>query len=279
MRKLLSADFSRLRKSKVFWGLELAVFACGVFFYFLVWYNVQNLGSDWLKKSADIYFFFLVLYGMEILTAVFSSYYVGTEYSDGTIRNKLYVGHSRRAIYFSKWVVIAVVSVIFLFTYFLTAVMIGIPTSGVEVVTVIKDIGVRIGMSLVIVLAYTSLFTLTSMLDSNKARSVAVNIFLALGILLAGILLYMQLTQPEYTSRMIMQADGSYIRENGVLNPNYVSGTSRTLLSIVSAFLPSAQALYVAEGSVLAYGVVAMLVLTLVCAVLGSCLFQRKDIK
>lgn len=279
MRKLLSADFSRLRKSKVFWGLELAVFACGVFFYFLVWYHVQNLGTEWLLKNADIYFFWLMLYGMGILPAVFSSYYVGVEYSDGTMRNKLYVGHSRRDIYFSKWIVIAVVSVTFLLTYFLSAVIVGIPTSGVEVVTTIQDIGRRICMSLVIVLAYTSLFTLTSMLDSNKARSVAVNIFLSLGILLAGILLYMQLAQPEYTSRMIMQADGSYIRENGVLNPNYVSGTSRTLLSIVSAFLPSAQALYVAEGSVLAYGAVAMLVLTLVCTVLGSCLFQKKDIK
>lgn len=101
------------------------------------------------------------------------------------------------------------------------------------------------------------------MLDANKARSVAVNMLLAFGILLAGILVYLLLAQPEYTSRMLMQADGTYMRENGILNPNYLRGTKRILFQLAAAFLPSVQALHVIEGMLSTSGMAAMLVVTL----------------
>lgn len=45
--------------------------------------------------------FFAYSFFIGILSAIFCSLFTGTEYSDGTIRNKIVVGHSRISIYLS----------------------------------------------------------------------------------------------------------------------------------------------------------------------------------
>lgn len=278
MRKLLSSNFSRLWKSKLFWILEAMAFLFGAFMYAVVKSNIQNMGTGWLLSKANYYFFFIILY-VAVLTAVFSSIFLGTEYSDGTLRNKLTVGHCRRDVYISNWILIVAVTVSFILTHFLAAVIIGIPAGGIAVLTAVDHMASKLACSLLIALAYASVFTMTSMMDTSKARCAVVNMVLAVALIVAGFMAYSALMQPELTFRMVKQPDGSYIQEHGIPNPRYVSGNSRTILSIAEAFLPSSLALRVAMGTFSIPGVIGTSALTIFLIAVGIILFKKKDIK
>ena len=106
MRSLLSANFARLWKSRFFWMMEAAVALFGAIVYALTAINTHNFGAAWAVARANVHFF-LVLMVMGPALAVFTGFYIGTEYADGTICNKLCVGHTRRAIYLANLAVCA----------------------------------------------------------------------------------------------------------------------------------------------------------------------------
>ena len=57
--------------------------------------------------------------------AVFIGVFVGTEYSDGTLRNKLIIGHSRSSIYISNLIVCTTAGIIMHLTYIITTILLG----------------------------------------------------------------------------------------------------------------------------------------------------------
>ena len=94
MSKLLRANFLRMRKDKYFWIGMIAMILYGV---------IDSVGQYRNLKVYDmsvtfdtVFFASHIIIGM--LISAFVSLYVGTEYSDGTIRNKLMVWCNRRDI-------------------------------------------------------------------------------------------------------------------------------------------------------------------------------------
>lgn len=107
MRKLLSANFSRLWKDKIFLAI-LAFMTVGAFLI-----NCLNCFGLRDFDGATVYvenIAFNLIYFAGILYAVFISFYIGAEYEQGAIRNKIVVGHSRVQVYFSSLVLCSVVS-------------------------------------------------------------------------------------------------------------------------------------------------------------------------
>lgn len=84
MSKLLSAGFIRLRKDKIFWIALIFMFGAGVFFPVMRYIDMQKSGYI---NNIDNGFFACALF-IGVVMAVFCSLFIGTEYSDGTIRNK-----------------------------------------------------------------------------------------------------------------------------------------------------------------------------------------------
>ncbi len=94
MINLIRAHFARLLQSPVFWLGTAASAASGV----LLWFP----NAAGLAVLPPLY------------CAVVFSLFFGTEYADGTIRNKLIAGHSREAIYLAALATAAAVMWLFL---------------------------------------------------------------------------------------------------------------------------------------------------------------------
>lgn len=278
MRKLLNANFSRLWRCKIFWILELGTFLFSAIAYLFVGVNIKNIGVDWIMRNANFYLFVVLLY-VGVLTSIFSSLFFGTEYSDGTIRNKLMVGHSRKSIYLSNWILNATVTVLLLMAHYLAAVVIGIPVGGIVVVSAIDQLLLKIVYSFVIALTYTAIFTMTTMVNNNKASCAVINILLALLLLIAGFMIFSALEQPEMKYRMVLQNDGSYLMEENIPNPRYISGGLRTVYTIAEAVMPAAFSVRLASDNFAFYHVVGCVILTVLLTVLGETWFKKKDIK
>lgn len=102
MTALLSAQFSRLWKTRAFWIMigataVLSLWLCGVN------YSPEIQSSSRPLVLDDEFFTFFQFSGF--MSAAFISLFLGTEYADSTLRNKLIAGHKRRNIYFSGLIV------------------------------------------------------------------------------------------------------------------------------------------------------------------------------
>lgn len=174
MRKLLSANFSRLWRSKVFWVLESISAIVGAVFYILAVINEKNIGDGWYLCNGN-YYFFLVLVYVGVVMAVFSGFFIGTEYSDRTIRNKIIVGCSRTNIYLTNLVVVVIVGILFTITYITASVCVGLPFLGGLIWEALGPVGWRILTGFIMLLCYGAIFTFFAMLDSSKSRNLIIS--------------------------------------------------------------------------------------------------------
>lgn len=279
MSKLLSANFSRLVKSKIFWVLEILSALAGVFIYSLAIINTKNIGTNWFMANGNSYFFIVLIY-IGIIMAVFTAFFVGTEYADGTIRNKLTVGHNRRDIYLSNLSISVITGLIFTVTHLSASALVGLPFVGSMIWNSLAPIGWRIPCAVILIICYAAIFTFFAMLDSSKARNASVSLILSLLIALAGLFTYSRLNEPQITSRMVMQEDGSFLREE-VLNNKYLEGTVRQIYTAADAMIPSSQALRIAnnDSDFSAISPIALVCVSAAVTVCGIAIFTKKDIK
>lgn len=180
MRKLLSANLHRLWANKPFW----------ITIFFMSF--AEGLLALLLAKQGSLpidYILFLSLQGIGILTSIFYSVFLGTEYSDGTIRNKLIVGHKRNSIYLASFFTgIIAVTIIYL-SGVLTGIIIGVflcapPNHSIGQIALAGMIGWLACVS------YIAIFNLIGMLSSSKARTSILCILTAFTLVFAGLLLY-----------------------------------------------------------------------------------------
>ncbi len=280
MRKLLSANFSRLWKSKIFWVLEALSAIAGAVFYILAIINTKNIGENWYLLSGNYYFFVVLVY-IGAIMAVFSGFFIGSEYSDGTLRNKITVGCRRSSIYLANLVVVFSAGILFTITQMAASVFVGLPFLGGLIWEALSPVGWRILATLIMILCYGAIFTFFAMQDSNKSRSLLISFVLALAIIFGGIFTGSRLNEPELTSRMVLQEDGSYQREFGLPNPRYITGTTRTIYTFVDACIPSSQGFNIArsEGEFNLLAIICQLGVATAFTAAGVTLFKRKDIK
>ena len=280
MRKLLSANFARLWKSRMFWLLEGFCFGFGVFVYVLVAYNTRNLGPGWLKYNAHGYFYFLQIF-IGVLIAVFTCFFIGTDYSDGTVRNKMIVGHSREEIYLSFLLTTFTAAFFFVLAYLLAVLLVGLPLSGRAVLTHVQaQLWRLLGCGLVIV-EYAALFTMVSMLGSDKARNLVISLLIAVILIFSGMMAYGKLSAPEFIRIVVPQSDGGILLKDGEPNPEYLTGGIRTFFGWLTAILPSGSMMLSLDKN-LSFdwrNPACAVTLTALLTVIGIGVYKQKDIK
>lgn len=252
MSRLIHANIVRMIQSKIFWTAE----------FFLIGYSIlvyigghDSFTGERAGSAGPIYFFNEMLF-IGAVIAIFAVVFVGVEYSDGTIRNKIAVGHARKDIYLSNFIACYAAGILQFITYcVVSAVIVFLFTDG-AVLMQMNQLPWRIVYSLFIILVYSAAFSMLAMLDTNGKRAMAVGV-------LSVLILYILMTQIY----------GDLQRQIG-----YVK---RAVYEWIDIFLPIDQAMYVIdpEASYTVKMPICFLAETVLFMSAGMYFFRKKDIK
>lgn len=274
MNKLFRAGLYRLRKNKGAYACVIIPPIYSVCLMLSQYMQMKESGANYLLDPF-LFHFFLV---MGVLLSVFVSLYVGTEYHDGTLRNKLIIGSSRNAVYGSNlWIsfLVGTCSVLLAYTAGLAA---GIPMFGViemPALTMLQNCVAGI----LLVLSYVSIFHMISMLSSSKTTSAVVCILAAVFMMVFAGIVFSKLSQPEMITQAVI-VNRETVMET-VKNPAYLTGISRTVYQNILDFLPAGQAVQIFNQGVLNLGRMMGYSILIIfgTSLAGLYLFNRKDIK
>lgn len=280
MRKLLSAGFARLWRNKVFWTGHILISGV-IILAMLSNYREQQQYYDFTYTSDTFIPGCYMFIGC--FTAVFAALFLGTEYSDGTIRNKLIAGHTRASLYLSSLILTLAASLLVSTVSVLLAAAVGIPLFGPPVnIPLLLE---KIGVGSLLVLSFAALFTFLAMLIHNKSLLSVTAVLTFFLLLFAALFVAKRLEEPEYiTGRYSLSVNGELVQDDPVPNPSYLRGTKRAVYEFLQEFLPTGQSFLLNRGDGSAGPAhplrmaVYSLLLALVNTLGGILAFRRKDI-
>ena len=276
MRNLLSANFMRLKKSQQLW----AILVVGAAF---AGFRIFSLVSDQIDYGFpstldDALFTYAQIIGLT--AAVFTSLFLGTEFSDGAIRNKVASGCPRVSIYLAGFLTVFAASVLSLIAYWIVALAAGIP--------LLEPLRMGAGEVLFTVLGvllmtgtFCAIFTLITMNCSSKAADAVVCILLFFGMLMASTYVYDRLEAPETVQSYALFVDGQLVPTEPEPNPRYLQPGPRAVFEFFRDLLPTGQSIQYSIQAVTnpVRLLLCSLGVTAVFTGAGAALFRRKDLK
>lgn len=276
MRKLLRADLSRLFGNRIFLVSIAVMFAAGTALPVIHYFDGVRGGESWTPDTTCFVFAFIA----PILLSLVTSLFIGSEHSDGTMRNKLIVGHKRRHIYLSHLISCGAAGILLCVSYLIPHTCFGILLLG-AFVTAPGKLLLYAGVNIALIIAFAALFVLIAMLCRNRAYSAAGCILLVFALLFAGIRITAALNEPEYFSGFSYTENGVTTTEEPQKNPNYLSGTRRQVYEFLRDFVPGGQAIRLANMNAEKPAVLALYdgMIVVAAAVIGLAAFRRRDLK
>lgn len=260
MRKLLAADFYMLRRSAAFW-LALFFMAANTTVLVIATYNMlteygYDPGAYTIEASM-----FCMLPGIGIINAIWVHLFIGSDYDEGTIRNKFISGHTRRAIFFSHWLIASAGALIIL----AASLVLGTVLSAHYFQTFALDVSNLCWLFLscaMLTVAYAAINVALAMNISHKASSVVCGMIVMLVLSIAASIIDSIITDITVYGKA-------------------VSPLTEKLVFFFYDFLPSGQCVQVNnmmfERADL-WPLYSLILIVLVTAA-GFLLFKRKDIK
>ncbi len=247
MSKLLNASFWRLKKNKIFWGVIIITLVIASFMLITryldeVRYNEYNIQSNTIDS---LFIKFINIIGF--LIAIFTSLFVGTEYSDGTIRNKIIVGHSRKNIYLSNLIVSIVVGITLELIYLFMISIIGIPLFG-NIQMQINEFLIVILDMIMITVVFSSIFNFISLLCSNITMSTVGCLLLILVMYVIVMALSETANSKEFLQNQTIDEYGNEKIET-TYNENYPGDIPRNICKTIINIIPTGQAMELSSTS------------------------------
>lgn len=262
MRNLIFANITRLKKSKL---ILVGIILSSLYTVFLLIMNyVEMINSNESITISLNWFFFSSISVAAIFCPIYTGFFIGTEYNDGTIRNKLIAGHKRSNIYIANGITIFGIEC---FLFLVSAIMIiafGIPLFGFNFDYPIQFI-MHLFAGILMLVVFAALFTMISMIISNRTYSVAT--CLIIYAILFMITNYLRIAIFSYYGE-----DGVILMKNDII---------RIFLEFLYDFLPTGQSFQISSGVILhmerflIYSLVNIIIMTII----GMFIFTRKDIK
>lgn len=244
MMKLLNANFARLRINVLFRiGMAVSAILGAALPTVSIWidrtiYDLTGFSagiSSLLGDSMDFYCFSWVLV-VVVFFALFCGIFTGTEYNDGTLRNKIAAGYSRTEIYFANLITNVAAGSILYTLYMIVNLCVGIPYTGGFEYLESGQAAMYIVYIYIVFIAFSAIFTLISMLTPNQAASVVVCIGLTVVLLMIPTMQSGGLQFKEFFEEDTYWY-GTYFAA-GDPHPNYIGGIRRAISVFLIEFLP-----------------------------------------
>ena len=280
MIKLLYADFSRIIKNKLFWlcllvMVGLPLYAVGVRYY------DYFIAHETIWETADGLWFVGGIY-VAVIQAIFISLFIGAEFSEGTIRNKLTVGHTRSAIYFSNLITCSAVSLFYHLIYII--VLFGAGSLLLKSWdTPVKTLMILTALSLMTVIALSAIFTMLAMLIHNRSFGAVTAMLVAMAMLIGAMTLVSMLNAREYIdSAFVMNEVGEFVQSAPIPNPRYLTGVKREVYQHILNLIPVGQMIQfgnLQDVSSMYFLPLYAMIVVMVCTGVGLMIFQRKNIR
>jgi len=275
MRRLLAADFARLRKNRVFWAVCIFMFVFGLY---LVWNKYMDKNSNYMWAVLDQGFFaYTVVVGFG--AAVFGSLFLGTEYSDGTIRNKLIIGHTRGSIYLANLITNIAAAFAMCLSFLVPVSLLGIPLIGGLKAPAKVILAMLLG-SFLLAVAFCAIVTLIGMVCSSKAAVAVASLLLMIALFICAGTVNGILEAPEYITGYSLSDTGE-LEQHTEPNPKYLTESQRAVWQFIYDFLPAGQAIQYASMAAVDLWQMPLysLLISAGATLAGTMIFGRKDIK
>ncbi len=281
MSKLLCSDFRRLFRNKLFY---LCLVPTAVVMVYALFNNLHYLDAmENLELPLDnLLFMGTTVIGFPI--AIFTSFFIGTEYSDGTMRNKILVGNSRFSIYLSHFITTSVAALAMLVVGTVFVLSLGVFWMG-WFITSPAILIPQILCCLLSVIAFNSVIVALAVLIHHKAICAIVCLVVAM--------LTVNVIAPFLWDRLEAEApmnpEITYTDTDGVvhvipeeINPKYPTKAERVILQLCYDTLPTAQ-MYQYSYEELPKNIelfpVYSVLLIGIFSTAGVCIYKRRDLK
>ena len=239
---LLNAGFFRLKKTKIFWciiGITLIIAI------FSILNKISTNNQETTGEIDTILLNYINLIGF--ILAIFISFYVGEEFTNGAIRNKITVGYSRIKIYFTNLIVSIVVGIIVELFYLILVSIIGIPIYGDMKMPTSQFLMFFLNM-IMIITTYSCIFTCIALLSNDITLSTVLNLILVLIMIVSSSAISLTANSQEFLTNTILNENGE-IEEVQIHNPNYPGIKSIKIAKILLNIIPSGQAIQIVNHS------------------------------
>lgn len=176
MIKLLNANFYRLKKSIIFWVLLLIMGLMGFFLYI----NYNGINSSCVDCSNQLGIVFFGFSSLNwLILPIFISIFIGSDYSNGAIKNKIISGHKRSNIYLANLLTSIIVSMVYSVIYIISAIIIGLILESDITISINKFIFLLFD-SFLLNIVISSLFTFICMSTSSKSISAIISLIVVI---------------------------------------------------------------------------------------------------
>lgn len=271
MIKLLKAGFFRLKKDIIFW---LFIFlTIGIAFFTVFRYiSIENIKLDRVVNEYIMY--------IGLFIAIFVSIFVGKEHSEGIIRNKIIVGHSRVSIYLSNLIISIIVSLICELIYILIAGLIGIPIFG-EIQMSISQFAITLLDTALVIISFCSIFNFIVMICSEITVSTTICIILFIAMYVVQGALSLTANTDKYLTNTFTDENGITHIVSQELDPNYPGDEKVKQAKMFYLLISQGQAMEIGntDSEYLYQMPIYSVSLIIIINFIGICIFSRKELK
>ena len=274
MIKLLKAGFFRLKKDIIFYLFIFLTIGMAGFMLYRYYNNNIIFKNTYLDEIVNE---FIIYIGFFI--AIFISIFVGKEHSQGIIRNKIIVGHSRIAIFLSNLIISIVVSIFGELIYLIIVLLIGIPLFGQMKMTLTQFLMTMLNTTLIII-SFCTIYNFIAMLCSDITLSTIICIILFIALFILQEALGSIVHANKYIKNGYFENGNKHIISQEP-NPNYPGDDKVKQARLFYLAIPEGQAMEIKNNRLeyLKQMPIYSITLIIIINILGIYIFSKKELK